>query len=84
VHCGRISEGKFPSNSSEVALDEASAKAGNYVVGDKVKIVAQAGSREFTLVGIAGYGDVRSPGGATFALFDLATAQEFLAKPEFR
>lgn len=78
-----ISEGKFPSNSTEVALDEASAKAGNYVVGDKVKIVAQAGSREFTLVGIAGYGDVRSPGGATFALFDLATAQEFLAKPGF-
>jgi putative ABC transport system permease protein len=78
-----ISEGKFPSNSTEVALDEASAKAGNYIVGDKVKVVAQAGSREFTLVGIAGYGDVRSPGGATFALFDLATAQEFLAKPGF-
>ena len=78
-----ISEGKFPSNSTEVALDEASAKAGKYVVGDTVKIVAQAGSREFTLVGIAGYGDVRSPGGATFALFDLATAQEFLAKPGF-
>ena len=78
-----ISEGKFPSNSTEVALDEASAKAGNYVVGDRVKVVAQAGSRDFTLVGIAGYGDVRSPGGATFALFDLATAQEFLAKPGF-
>jgi len=78
-----ISEGKFPSNSTEVALDEASAKAGNYVVGDTVKVVAQAGSRNFTLVGIAGYGDVRSPGGATFALFDLATAQEFLAKPGF-
>ena len=78
-----ISEGKFPSNSTEVALDEASAKAGNYVVGDTVKVVAQAGSRDFTLVGIAGYGDVRSPGGATFALFDLATAQEFLAKPGF-
>ena len=78
-----ISEVKFPSNSTEVALDEASAKAGNYVVGDTVKVVAQAGSREFTLVGIAGYGDVRSPGGATFALFDLATAQEFLAKPGF-
>jgi putative ABC transport system permease protein len=78
-----ISEGKFPSNSTEVALDEASAKAGKFVIGDTVKVVAQAGSRSFTLVGIAGYGDVRSPGGATFALFDLATAQEFLAKPGF-
>ncbi len=78
-----ISDGKFPETSTEVALDEASAKAGKFVVGDKVKVVAQAGSREFTLVGIASYGDVRSPGGATFALFDLATAQEFLAKPGF-
>ncbi|MEY3699782.1 MAG: hypothetical protein RIT16_142, partial [Actinomycetota bacterium] len=78
-----ISDGKFPENSTEVALDEASAKSGKFVVGDKVKVVAQAGSREFTLVGIASYGDVRSPGGATFALFDLVTAQEFLAKPGF-
>jgi putative ABC transport system permease protein len=78
-----ISEGRFAAGPTEVVLDEASAKAGNFVLNDKVKVVAQAGSREFTLVGIAGYGDVRSPGGATFALFDLATAQEFLAKPGF-
>jgi putative ABC transport system permease protein len=78
-----ISEGRFAAGPTEVVLDEASAKAGKFVLNDKVKVVAQAGSREFTLVGIAGYGDVRSPGGATFALFDLATAQEFLAKPGF-
>jgi putative ABC transport system permease protein len=46
-------------------------------------VVAQSGSREFTLVGIASYGDVRSPGGATFALFDSVTAAEFLTKPGF-
>ena len=78
-----ISEGRFASGPTEVVLDEASAKAGKFVLNDKVKVVAQAGSREFTLVGIASYGDVRSPGGATFALFDLNTAQEFLAKPGF-
>ena len=78
-----ISEGRFAAGPTEVVLDEASAKAGKFVLNDKVKVVAQAGSREFTLVGIAGYGDVRSPGGATFALFNLATAQEFLAKPGF-
>jgi putative ABC transport system permease protein len=78
-----ISEGRFAAGPTEVVLDEASARAGKFVLNDKVKVVAQAGSREFTLVGIAGYGDVRSPGGATFALFDLATAQEFLAKPGF-
>ena len=78
-----VTDGKFPSGPTEVALDEAVAKSGGFVVGDTVKVIAQAGSREFTLVGIASYGDVRSPGGATFALFDLATAQEFLAKPGF-
>jgi putative ABC transport system permease protein len=78
-----ISEGRFASGPNEVVLDEAAAKAGKFVLNDKVKVVAQAGSREFTLVGIASYGDVRSPGGATFALFDSATASEFLTKPGF-
>ena len=78
-----IVDGRFPAGPKEVALDEASAKNGGYAVGDTVKVVAQSGSREFTLVGITSYGDVRSPGGATFALFDVATAAEFLGKPGF-
>ena len=75
--------GKWANGPTEVVIDEASAKAGKYILGDTVKVVAQSGSREFTLVGIASYGDVRSPGGATFALFDSVTAAEFLAKPGF-
>jgi putative ABC transport system permease protein len=78
-----IAEGKFPSGPNEVALDESSAKKAGYIVGDTVKVVAQAGSREFKMVGIASYGDVRSPGGATFALFDVETAAEFLGKPGY-
>ena len=76
-------EGKWANGPTEVVIDEASAKAGKYVLGDSVKVVAQSGSREFTLVGIASYGDVRSPGGATFALFDSVTAAEFLTQPGF-
>jgi hypothetical protein len=53
-----ISEGRFAAGPTEVVLDEAAAKAGKFVLNDKVKVVAQAGSREFTLVGIAGYGVV--------------------------
>lgn len=78
-----IAEGEFPKGPNEVALDEASAEKAGYVVGDTVKVVAQSGSRSFTMVGIASYGDVRSPGGATFALFDVETAAEFLGKPGF-
>ena len=76
-------QGRWPVGSTEVVIDEASAKTGKYVLGDSVKVVAQSGSREFTLVGIASYGDVRSPGGATFALFDSVTAAEFLTQPGF-
>ncbi|MGA0117427.1 MAG: ABC transporter permease [Ilumatobacteraceae bacterium] len=78
-----IAEGEFPKGPNEVALDEASAEKAGYVVGDTVKVVAQSGSRSFTMVGIASYGDVRSPGGATFALFDVETAAEFLGNPGF-
>lgn len=76
-------QGRWPVGSTEVVIDEASAKAGKYILGDSVKVVAQSGSREFTLVGLASYGDVRSPGGATFALFDSVTAAEFLTQPGF-
>jgi putative ABC transport system permease protein len=70
-------------NGGEVALDSSVADKANYELGDTVKVVAQAGSKDFTLVGIARYGKVSSPGGATFALFDLATAQSFVGKPGF-
>lgn len=78
-----IANGTPPVASDQVALDEASAKKGGFKIGDTVKVAAQSGTRDFTLVGIASYGDVRSPGGATFALFDPETAAEFLARPGF-
>jgi len=78
-----IAQGKFPTGPNEVALDESSAEKAGKIVGDTVKVIAQAGSREFKMVGIASYGDVRSPGGATFALFDVPTAAEFLGKPGY-
>ena len=78
-----VTKGRWPTNGTEAALDEASAKKGKYVLGDTVKVSAQGGSRDFTLVGIASYGNVRSPGGATFAFFDQTTAMEFLTKPGF-
>jgi len=79
----KISQGRLPANGDEVALDSSTFGKSGYKLGDKVKVVAQAGSRDFTLVGVARYGKTSSPGGATFALFDLATAQEFVGKPGF-
>ena len=79
----RIAQGRLPNGSSEVVLDTITAEDAGYVVGDKVKVNAEGGSQEFTLVGIAVYDNIVSPGNATWALFDAPTAEAFVAKPGF-
>ena len=75
-----IEEGRLPVGPTEMVMDKATAKNADYAISDRVRVTAQSGSRTFTLVGIANYGDVSSPGGATFALFDQPTASEFLLR----
>ena len=81
--CGESPRVGCPAGGDEVALDTITADDAGYVVGDTVKVNAEGGSREFTLVGIAVYDNIVSPGNATWALFDAATAEEFVAKPGF-
>src|SRR4249920_1197252 len=76
-------EGASPQGGEQAAIDKGSADKGHFAVGDKIQIAGATGAREFTLSGIARFGDADSPGGATFSLFDLPTAQEFVAKPGF-
>ena len=78
-----IATGRMPVGPTEMILDEATAQKGDFIIGDTVSVVASKGAREFKLVGIASYGDISSPGGATFALFDQPTASEFLLQPGF-
>jgi len=76
-------EGSSPQGGDQVAIDKGSANKGHFALGDKIQIAGATGAREFTLSGIARFGDADSPGGATFSLVDLPTAQEFVAKPGF-
>ena len=46
-------------------------------MGQTIEISTLEPKRGFEVVGIARYGDVKSLGTATFAIFDVATAQEF-------
>jgi len=78
-----VVEGRLPNGPKDVMLDRATADNGEFIIGDTVRVIAARGAREFTLVGIASYGDISSPGGATFALFDQPTASEFLLEPGF-
>lgn len=79
----KVESGRLPVGPKEMMLDRETAENGKLVIGDTVRVNALSGTREFSLVGIANYGDVSSPGGATFALFDQPTASEFLLKPGF-
>jgi putative ABC transport system permease protein len=74
-------DGKAPSGPNEVVLDRASFKNGKFKLGDQATIISQGGSKQFTVVGDVRFGDADSPGGATFALFDLPTAQSFIGQP---
>ena len=73
-------EGRWPSGGAEVAVDEGVAGDEDLEVGDRIGVAALGPAQEFTIVGIAKYGDLSSIGGATFAIFDVPTAQKLLDK----
>ena len=79
----KIVDGRRPDADNEVVLDTQTAADGKYSVGDQVKVNAEAGSQTFTLVGLAEYNDISTPGDATWALFDAETAMNFVLKPGF-
>ena len=74
----QLTEGSTAPRSGEVVVDQGSADAGDLRVGDTITVLTQTGPHDFILVGTARFGSVDSPGGASVAIFDLATAQQVL------
>src|SRR4051812_3156552 len=70
--------GAIPQGPDEVVIDAATAQANDIAVGDRIRILFEGPPGTFTVVGLAGYGDSDSLFGATWALFDLPTAQHVL------
>jgi putative ABC transport system permease protein len=68
-------EGRWAAGPNEVVIDANTADNENYGVGDSVKIASLGPLQSFEIVGIAKYGDLESLGSATFAVFDIPTAQ---------
>jgi putative ABC transport system permease protein len=66
--------GSPPTGPGEVAIDQATAQRQGFHVGDEVGIVTDQPLERFRITGIARLGNA-SFGGATFAVFSLATAQ---------
>ncbi len=76
-----LATGTAPRGPDEVVMDKATADKEDFSVGDRVTVLTQAGSKQFTISGIARFGEVDSPLGATLAVFALPTAQEELGLP---
>ncbi len=71
-------EGRWPSGPDEVVIDASTADQEGYRVGETIGVLAGGPSEEFEIVGVAQYGGVDSLGNATFAVFDVPTAQSLL------
>jgi len=77
----KIAEGRAPTGADEVVIDKASATKGSFVTGDRIQIITQAAPHEYTIVGIATFGDAASLAGASIAGFETSVAQQLLAEP---
>ena len=75
-----LKSGKWAVGPDQVVIDAASAKKGHYELGDKIGVAGEGPQRSMTVSGIAKFGSVDSIGGATFAVFDVPTAQKLLHK----
>jgi len=74
--------GSPPQGSDQVVIDAATAESHDIQVGERVQILFEGPPGEFEVVGLAGYGEEDSLFGATWALFDLPTAQGVLGKQD--
>ena len=74
-------DGRGPEGPGEVVIDRASARILGAELGDTIEIVATGPSEEFTLVGIAGFGETDNLAGATLAAFEYSEAQRVLNMP---
>ncbi|MBD0329124.1 MAG: ABC transporter permease [Thermoleophilia bacterium] len=75
-------EGRWPTGGTEVVIDAGTADEQRFALGERVKVASLGPVREFEVVGIAQYSGVSSLGTATFAVFDVRTAQELFGRED--
>jgi putative ABC transport system permease protein len=76
----RLQSGRWASGPGEVVVDLGTAREQELAVGDPVRVATRGPARSFRVVGVTRFGDVKSLGTATVALFDLHTAQTLFHK----
>ncbi len=73
-----IREGRAPAASGEVVIDARTAREYGLSPGDNVDILLRGPTRNFEIVGVAGFGDADNLAGATVVSFERDTAIEVL------
>jgi putative ABC transport system permease protein len=76
----KLSSGRWPVGSGQIAIDKHTADTQHYAVGDTIGLAADEGVRQFEITGIATFADASSIGASTFAIFDVPTAQQLFNK----
>jgi putative ABC transport system permease protein len=70
-----LTDGHWPNGPNEIAIDAKTASSKHFTVGDSIGVLTRGPLQKFRITGLVRFGQVSSLGGATFAIFDLPTAQ---------
>ncbi|WP_329306847.1 FtsX-like permease family protein [Streptomyces sp. NBC_01260] len=76
-----FSDGTGPTAAGRIALDEDTAKKGEYKVGDKVRVATNGPVKEYTLSGVFTTEDGAVNAGGSLVLFDTEVAQKLFLRP---
>ncbi|MFJ4861703.1 ABC transporter permease [Streptomyces sp. NPDC088748] len=76
-------QGAGPAKADEIALDRATADAGKYKVGDKVRVATNGPVKEYSLAGVFTTEDGAVQAGGSLVLFETKVAQELYLKPGY-
>ncbi|QGG94390.1 ABC transporter permease [Actinomarinicola tropica] len=77
-----LSDGRAPESADEAVVDQRTADAEGWTVGDEIQVLTKEGPATLTLVGTAAYGDVDGLPGTTLVATDDATAQRLFAEAD--
>ena len=75
-----LTEGSAPTSDDQVVIDSVTADEENYQLGQQITITGASGAHEYTLSGIAEFGNGAPLGGASLAEFTLRAAQRLTGK----
>ncbi|MFI9627161.1 ABC transporter permease [Streptomyces sp. NPDC052042] len=74
-------DGKGPDGPDRIALDEHTAKKGEYKVGDRVRVATNGPVKEYTLSGVFTTEDGAVNAGGSLVLFETPVAQKLYLRP---